>query len=179
MLRAARAFGRGLRRGEPIPPLDEAVLPLRVQPLDIDLNLHMTNSRYFDLMNVARLDYVSQTGVLREMLRRRWRPILGSIAVRFRLPLGPLQRFTLRTRLLCWDEKWLYMSQRFVRGEDDATLALAKILIASPRGPVAAAEFIAIRSDGLASPPMPEVVRDWLETERHLKVGSGAEVAGA
>ncbi|HBU98209.1 MAG TPA: thioesterase, partial [Thalassospira lucentensis] len=35
-------------------PLDPSVLHFRAWPFDLDINVHMTNSRYFALMDLGR-----------------------------------------------------------------------------------------------------------------------------
>lgn len=92
--------------------LDSSEVSFRVLPTDLDLNLHMTNARYLSIMDLGRTDLLIRTGMLGMVKRERWLPVVGSIDIRFRHSLQPFQRFTLKSRLLCWDEKWLYMEQR-------------------------------------------------------------------
>ena len=92
--------------------LESAELRLRVLPTDLDVNLHMTNARYLSFMDLGRTDLLVRSGLLTIMRRKRWMPVVGHINIRFRRPLSPFRRFRVKTRLLCWDEKWLYMEQR-------------------------------------------------------------------
>lgn len=93
--------------------LDTSELDLRVWPSDLDPNLHMNNGRYLALMDLGRLDLVMATGLGRVCWRRGWRPVAGAISIRFRRPLNPFVRFSLKTRILGWDEKWFYLEQVF------------------------------------------------------------------
>jgi acyl-CoA thioesterase FadM len=92
--------------------LDISELNFRVLPTDLDLNMHMNNARYLSFMDLGRTDLIIRTGMLPQLLREHWKPVIGSVNIRFRRPLRPFQRFKLKTRLLCWDEKWLYLEQR-------------------------------------------------------------------
>ena len=97
--------------------LDECRTVLRVLPNDLDVNLHLTNSRYLLAMDVGRWDFSVRTGMWRVMHQRRWFPLLGSATLRFRKGLDPFQRYELSTRLVAWDEKWCWFEQRFCVGE--------------------------------------------------------------
>jgi acyl-CoA thioesterase FadM len=158
---------RGLR-GPRLQPMGESVVPFRVLPTDLDFNLHMNNGRYLTLMDLGRLDLMLRQGVVGEIRRRRWNPVVGSAAVRFRRPLNAFQRFELRTRLVCWDERWLYLEQRCTRGGEVMASALIKALFIGPEGRVPPSELAAATGHPAASPPMPEGVRRWLEAEEEI-----------
>lgn len=146
--------------------LDEAVLPLRAWPTDLDLNLHLTNSRYLSMMDLGRIDLLARAGVLGPLVRRRWQPLVGSVAVRYHRPIDPMQRFTLKTRLLCWDEKWFYIEQRFEVNGRLATLAYVRGLFRGPQGNVRPQEVLAAGGQPeRASPPPPAVVAEWQRME--------------
>lgn len=98
----------------------ESVLGFRVMPTDLDLNLHMNNSRYLAHMDLGRLDIILRTGLWRLVRSKRLQPVLAGCLVRFRRPLAPFQHFLLRSRLLGWDERWFYIQHLI---EADGTLA--------------------------------------------------------
>ncbi len=91
---------------------DESVVHFRVYPHDLDINLHMTNSRYLSLMDLGRTDLIIRTGLFDYFRKHKWQAILGSANVRFRRALGVFEKFTLHTRVIGWDEKWIYIHQR-------------------------------------------------------------------
>lgn len=91
--------------------LDGAQLSYRVLPSDLDLNIHMTNARYLSFMDLGRTDLIIRTGLARVMMRHKLQAVIGGSMVRFRRPLRPFQRFSVETRLLAWDDRWLYIEQ--------------------------------------------------------------------
>lgn len=103
----------------------ESALRFRVMPHDLDINVHMNNARYIALMDLGRLDLIVRCGIWRPVLRQRWQAVIGASLVRYRRPLRPFQAFTLKTRLLTWDEKWLYIEHRI---EADGVLACQTIV---------------------------------------------------
>jgi acyl-CoA thioesterase FadM len=151
-------------------PLDESVIRLRVLPNDLDTNLHLNNGRYLTLMDLGRVDLLVRLGVVREMRRRRWGGVVASATVRFRRPLNLFQRFELHTRLLCWDDRWFYMEQRFVRGGETAAVAIVKArFVAAGGARLAPAEVVAATRHAMESPPMPAGVRGWVEAEERIQ----------
>ena len=49
----------------------------RVLPHDLDAFGHMNNGRYLQIMDVARVEWMMQTGVAGEIRRQGWAPLLG------------------------------------------------------------------------------------------------------
>ena len=147
-------------------PLGESVVRFRVWPHDLDLNLHMNNGRYLTIMDLGRFDLMLRNGGARAAWAGRWRPMVASATIRFRRGLGPFVRYELRTRLLCWDQKWIFLEQRFEKDGEVYATALVKVVFLGPREKIAPQEVAqAVGHDG-ASPEMPEAVLSWLEWER-------------
>ncbi|GAC1653143.1 MAG: hypothetical protein NVS4B3_15920 [Gemmatimonadaceae bacterium] len=170
-LRVLSRLLRWIRGGPPIELLEESVLQLRVWPTDLDLNGHMNNGRYLTVMDLGRLDLVARLGVLRLAARYRWRPVVAAAAIRFRRSLPPLRRYELRTRLICWDEKWWFVEQRFVHDGVVAAIALVRVLVRGPAGPVSPSEVLAALGIDAISPPPPEAVALWRASEDALRGG--------
>lgn len=142
--------------------LDPAELRLRVWPPDLDLNLHMNNGRYLTVMDLGRLDLTFRCGLGRLLLRRRWRPVVGAAKIRFRRSLDPFEGYTLETRLVAWDAKWLYLGQRFLKGDGElAAEAHVRALFLGPRGPVPPGEILDAMGLDQPSPELPEVLAEW------------------
>jgi len=139
-----------------------SVLTFRVLPSDIDFNLHLTNARYFSFMDLGRVDLLVRSGVAGLLIRRRWQPVLGASTVRFRRPLAPFQPFRLVSRVLCWDERWLYLEHRLetLAGEMAASAVMQGAFL--ERGAILPpAQVLAALGDARPSPPKPERVSAW------------------
>jgi len=93
--------------------LEKVHLPLMVFPDDLDFNLHMNNSRYLKLMDLGRLQYLVRNGLFRHCLFHRWQFVAGAIDITYLRPMKLFQKYTLVTELVCWDEKWVVLEQRF------------------------------------------------------------------
>ena len=159
--------------------LDESAVSFRVWPGDLDINLHMNNGRYLTLMDLGRLDLIIRMGLLGALIRRRWRPMVGSEFIRFRRGLRPFQRFTLRTRIVTWDEKWVFIRQSFEVEGRAVALGVIKGLFRSPSGNVPSRQLVEAVSPGTPPPHPGDGIELWerLEKAGPLLADSGTDAS--
>ena len=146
-------------------PLEPSVLSFRVLPNDLDPNWHLNNGRYLTVMDLGRLDLTLHSGLMRQVLRRRWMPVLGGATITYHRPLKLFQRYTLTTRIVGWDAKWIYIEQTFDSRGKRAATALVKGLIRGREGSIPTAEVMASVGSTIPSPDLPEPVRRWIEAD--------------
>ena len=147
-------------------PLDDSILTMRVWPNDLDLNMHANSSRYVGFMDVGRVDMVARWGILWNVLRRGWRPIVGGSMITYRRSLLPFEKFRVRSRIIAWDEKWFYFEHVVERMNGDlSAMATVRGLARGPNGNVPPAEFMALAGHPGPSPPVPAYVTQWLASE--------------
>lgn len=91
--------------------LDESVLKLRVWPNEADVS-NVSQSVYPLYMELSRWDLVLRVGLIKVMWRERCIGLLGGQAIQFLKPLKRFQAFTLRSRIIGWDEKWAFFEQK-------------------------------------------------------------------
>ncbi|HEY3653870.1 MAG TPA: thioesterase family protein [Steroidobacteraceae bacterium] len=84
---------------------DTIEMRLQVWPNDIDVIGHMNNGRYMTIIDLALIEYFTRSGILKVLVRKGWRPMLGGSMISFRRGLKPFRRYTLRFALRCWDER--------------------------------------------------------------------------
>lgn len=142
--------------------LDEVRTPMRAWLTDIDINRHVNNGRYLTLMDFARLDHSIRTGMMSAMLKRKWWPIMGAATVNFRREIKPLMTFELTTKLLAYDDKWLYGEHRFERDGVVHATAYAKAVIKLGRTTVPPAELMKVMGHDGPPPEAPEPLRRWI-----------------
>ncbi|NTZ73079.1 thioesterase [Pseudomonas protegens] len=147
----------------PINALEASVTRMRVWPLDLDLNRHVTNGRYFTMADVGRMDFVLRSGAFRVAFREKAVPIVGDAWGKFRRELKLFQTFEIHTRLLGWDDKWIFMEHRFVSDGRVAGIVVIRGLFRSSRGTVAPTVFARELGLGEKSPEMSEWVTSWAD----------------
>ncbi|KAF2107870.1 hypothetical protein BDV96DRAFT_588302 [Lophiotrema nucula] len=110
-----------------------ASLPMLFQPTvyttsnppgECDYNMHKSNSTYLTDLDVARgyhlytlcrqgFDaYIASTKAENKGL---FYPALGGVTCTFKKEIKPWKQYEVWTRVLSWDEKWLYLVSHFVR----------------------------------------------------------------
>lgn len=144
----------------------ESLLSLRVWPNDLDLNIHVNNGRYLTLMDLGRMDLMFRSGAFKLWVGKGLQPLVGFSMCRHFKALTVFQKFELRTRVLGWDDKWIYFEQRFERRDTLYALGVVKGLMAAKHGPVPTKVLMQTLGVDEASPELPAYVADWLKAER-------------
>ncbi len=146
-------------------PLAESVLHLRVLPNDLDLNMHMNNGRFLSIMDLGRIDLMIRTDLGKAVLKKRWKPLVGAVTMRYKLSLMPLQKYRLHTKVIGWDEKWLYIEQRFERRNRTISVGLVKVLFRGSKKNITPVETLKAIHVNIDPPELPEKVKRWLSME--------------
>lgn len=149
---------------------------LRVWPTDLDFNMHMNNGRYLSIMDLGRFDLILRAGLLAHMIRHKYAPVLAAAQMRFRLPLQPFQSYDLETCVLCWDEKWIFMEQRFIIADGPASGAVAAIGLLkggffdpATGTTVPGRDLMRLLGVTTPSPEFPARITDWITAEESLR----------
>jgi acyl-CoA thioesterase FadM len=138
--------------------LDTTTLRFRVSPLDCDLNLHLTNSRYLAFMDIGRINFIARTKMLGKLLRTGYRPVVADCEISFLKPLNPLQKFHVTTKLLSWDDKYQYFYQTIKHKGNDYATALIKTAFVKKGRVISSQTIIKLIDNNLSVPPLPESV---------------------
>lgn len=88
-------------------------LPLRIFPNDLDINNHVNNGRYLALLDLGSIHLFIRSGLLKHMLMKKLRPIIGGIIITYRKGLKLFERCTLTIQLTAWDDRWNYFRFEF------------------------------------------------------------------
>ena len=149
-----------------VDPFGTAAIHMRVWPNDLDLNVHVNSGRYLTFMDIGRVELLARMRLFRKVIRQGWRPINGGTMITFRRSLLLWERFTVRTRILCWDEKWFYFEHVIERRNGElAAIANARGLFRGPGGNVSPARVIELSGRHFDSPPLPQCIVLWREAE--------------
>jgi acyl-CoA thioesterase FadM len=150
----------------------QSELFLRVWPNDLDIFNHMNNGRYLSLMDFGRFHLMAQFGAMKKAYQKGWSPAVGAIKINYIRSLKLFDKYKLTTQLVCWDEKWVYIEQKFIKIDEKnnrevlMSTALIKLLFVKKGQKISSQELVNVFfSNGLESPEMPENVRKWVEAE--------------
>jgi len=144
---------------------DTSVLDLRVGLFQADLR-HASDTALMGMTELGRVDLLARTGLLVEGLRRRWSMPLGSILFQVRRPCRRFGRVQLHTRVIYWDERWVYVEHRIVTNGHIAAVGLAKCCVTEHERRVAPDSILEIMGKGATRPERPALLDelDWGET---------------
>ncbi|KAI0178930.1 hypothetical protein GGR52DRAFT_281892 [Hypoxylon sp. FL1284] len=137
-LRLVNAFRFILRTQRPAVPLGPAhifqpiITSSTAQLMEIDFNMHKSNSSYFADVDIARTHLVC-TLFAKGIEKMRGgtaaytgskKPVfglaLGGVSCNFKREVRPYEDYEIWSKILTWDEKWIYIVTHFVR-KDAAT----------------------------------------------------------
>jgi acyl-CoA thioesterase FadM len=148
-----------------IGPLEESVVRFTVLPHDCDLNFHLNAGRFVSFMDVARIELIGRMRLLVKLLRRGWRPIMGGCVVRYRRSILPFERFDIRSRVVGWDEKWIYVEHIVEKDGTFCALGHMRTVIRSKDGTIPPKDVLTAFGVKAESPELPAAVAEWRDLE--------------
>lgn len=81
---------------------------------ECDLNLHKSNSTYFSDLDIARTHLICHL-IKRSLRARRGLYVaLAGVSCLFRREIKPFEKYEIVSRLLAWDDKWVWVVSHFV-----------------------------------------------------------------
>jgi acyl-CoA thioesterase FadM len=158
--------------------LDESRSRYRVWPFDCDINLHLTNARYFALCDLSRIYYMAQVGVLFKMLRRKWLPIVQAQEVSYFKPINPFQRFEVVTRITHWDDKYWYTEHKFISNDKLCAVLQVRGVFVHGKKILPISDVLALADEAVEAPVSPVNVEYWqklLESKRRASSDASEE----
>lgn len=141
---------------------DVGRLTLRVLPTDLDVNRHVNNGVYFSLMDLGRFDLLHRSGAWAAMMKNGFYPVVASETITFRKSLEPWQRYVLESKIAGYDEKAVYLEQRFVvDGELYAQGYVRGRFLKKRGGTVSMAELARMLGVDLSEVTLPPWLAEW------------------
>lgn len=155
------------RKTPQLGPFATYVSQHRCWPWDIDMWMELNNGRTLTLYDLGRIPLAQVNGLLDVVRRKRWGLTMAGVVVRYRRRIRAFERFEMRSRLLCWDERFFYLEQSmWKRNGDCANHAVYRAAVTDRNG-IVASDIVAkaMNRPDLVSPEMPEWVALWLQAE--------------
>ena len=141
---------------------DVGRLTLRVLPTDLDVNNHVNNGVYFSLMDLGRFDLLHRSGAWATMMKNGYYPVVASETITFRKSLAPWQRYVLESKIVGYDDKAVYLDQRFVvDGEIFAQGFIRGRFLKKSGGTVSLDELAQVLGVDVSMVALPEWLSDW------------------
>ena len=150
------------RRRSPLGIHDVGRMNLRVVLTDLDVLGHMNNGVYFSLMDLGRMDLLIRAGVWKKFMAKGYYPVMANETATFRKSLTHGTKFVLETRLVGYDDRAVYVEQRFVvNGEIYASAMTRGRFLKKSGGTVSLAELSELTGVDTSELTPPVWVLDW------------------
>ncbi len=137
----------------------------RVWFSDIDFYPELNNGRHLTLMDLGRYCHGIQMGLFKLLRENNWGLMVAGNFTRYRRRLTFLQKFTLETEIIGYDERWFYFYQKTVRNNQIHSSALIRTALTSKEGLVPCKPVVQQLGFTYA-PHVPEWVNDWIELHK-------------
>jgi acyl-CoA thioesterase FadM len=134
-------------------------------PWDIDPWMELNNGRALTLFDLGRMPFSARLGMITVLRANGWGMAAAGNSVRYRRRVRAFQRVEMRTRMLGWDRRFLYVEQAMWRRGEALNHMLIRIAATNAAGIVPPQDLIARMGADPASPPLPGWVAAWIEAD--------------
>lgn len=154
------------RRMPAMHPLETHVSHHMCWPQDIDPWVELNNGRTLTLYDLGRIPMAARTGLHRIAKAKGWGLAVAGASVRYRKRVKMFDKIEMRTRLVGWDHRFVYMDQSmWVRGECTSQALLRSAITQGKRGIVNPAEMAVALGMAEESPKLPVWVEEWIRAD--------------
>ena len=144
-----------------------AFLKFRVWLTDQDMFMHMTNSRYLSFSDLGRVDLFSRSGLRKVLKSNGWRTEIYGQSMTINRMLKAPNLFSIETQIHGWDEEYLVLGQRFLRGEKNHAGVVTLLGIKDKSGNMVAPQAVLDHIEsGLKSPELSSAFVELIENTK-------------
>lgn len=137
-------------------------------PWDLDVFGELNNGRTLTLYDMGRIPWFGRIGLEPVLRREGWAVAVAGASVRWRRRVHAMERLTMRTRALGWDDRFLYSEQALWRADGDcASHVLIRAAVSNRDGIVPPARVLHAMGHHDPAPELPPWVREWITAEAH------------
>ena len=135
-------------------------------PHDLDFWLELNNGRAMSLYDIGRTAMGLRAGLIDAVRKNRWALTMAGSTTRFRRRIRGFERFEMRSRAVCWDERFMYLEQSMWKQNGEcASHVLYRAAVTDPNGIVLPSKVLEAMGQPGTSPPMPDWVKAWCEAD--------------
>ncbi|QBF29818.1 acyl-CoA thioesterase [Thalassococcus sp. S3] len=163
-------FAKDLLLARRMPPL-ERLTDVHVShhicwPWDLDMFMELNNGRMLTLYDLGRFMTAQRGGLIKALFDNGWALTMAGASVRYRRRITGFERFEMRSRAVCWDERFVYLEQSmWKRNGDCASHVLYRAAVIDKRRAVPPTRVLEAMGQDPQSPPIPGWIAAWIEAE--------------
>lgn len=139
----------------------------RCWPWDIDMFGELNNGRTLTLYDLGRLPLAMRVGFLTVLREKKWGSTMAGASVRYRRRIRMFERFEMRSRVVCWDERFIYLEQSIWVDEQPASHILYRSAVTDQNGIVSTVKVIEAMGVEMTVHEIPQWISEWIKAEDH------------
>ncbi|PIE14094.1 MAG: thioeseterase [Rhodobacterales bacterium] len=154
------------RNAPDLPPLGEHVSTHMCMPWDIDLWRELNNGRTLTIYDLGRLVLAKRIRLIGTLKRQHWNLTMAGAMVRYRRRVRIFETITMRSRALCWDDKFVYIEQSMWKADGECANHIVYRAATVGKNGIVAPEQV-MQEMGMDMPDcvLPDWIASWIETE--------------
>lgn len=134
-------------------------------PWDLDPWIELNNGRTLTLFDLGRLPLAHRTGLIPVLKQQGWGITVAGNSTRYRRRIRAFDRFTMVSRMVGWDDRFVYMDQSMWRRGECCNQVMIRSAITSAQGIVPPARLAQALGHSGISPELPGWVAAWIEAD--------------
>lgn len=135
-------------------------------PHDLDFFLELNNGRAMSLYDIGRTAMAQRAGLIATLRKQRWGLTMAGSSTRFRRRIFAFEKFEMRSRANCWDDKFIYLEQSMWKTNGEcASHVMFRAAVTDKNGLVSPDRVLAAMGRADPSPDMPDWIAAWCEAE--------------
>jgi len=135
-------------------------------PWDIDLWMELNNGRTLTMFDLGRIPLARRVGLVDVLRKKRWGLTMAGASVRYRRRVLPFEKIEMRSRAVCWDDRFVYLEQSMWKKNGDcANHILYRSAVTGPGGIIPPRDVMAELGAKQDTPVMPKWVAAWIAAD--------------
>lgn len=138
----------------------------RCMPWDLDMFMEMNNGRVLTLYDLGRFDLSIRSGLVHLLRKKRWGLAVAGSSVRYRKRIRFWDRVTMKTRVVGFEGRWIYIVQSmWVKGEAKSSILLRTAVTGKKGRAINTQELLDAMGVSGWNPELPAWVKSWICSE--------------
>lgn len=136
-------------------------------PWDLDIWMELNNGRAMTLYDLGRSMMAQRVGLIKVISSQRWGLTMAGSTVRYRRRIRGFEKFEMRSRAVCWDDKFIYIEQSMWKKNGEcASHVLYRAAVTDKSGIVPPTRVLSHMAQSEArSPEMPDWIAAWCQAD--------------
>ncbi len=113
------------KQSAPVNFHEPSIIHFRCRPWDLDMFQELNNGRALTLYDLGRFDLAIRTPLMKALKANQWGLVVAGSTVRYRKRIRMFDKIEMRTQMVGFDERWIYLTQSmWVKGEPCSSLLI-------------------------------------------------------